>query len=107
VNKGALYSYAIKEKVTKKLIQQSSAVSNLQFLRRWSLFFEQNDNLMKFNTKTELYSYQILRLEKRLRKNQKQNHFKTQQRNFSSLLEIKRLVRNGTKRNQMKLNQIS
>jgi hypothetical protein len=30
VNKGALYSYAIKEKVTKKLIQQSSAVSNLQ-----------------------------------------------------------------------------
>jgi hypothetical protein len=55
VNKGALYSYAIKEKVTKKLIQQSSAVSNLQLAyRRWSLFFEQNDNLMKFNTKTEL-----------------------------------------------------
>ncbi|MFT5252739.1 MAG: dipeptidyl aminopeptidase/acylaminoacyl peptidase [Flavobacteriales bacterium] len=52
VNKGALYSYAIKEKVTKKLIQQSSAVSNLQLAYEDGvLFFEQNDNLIKFNTR--------------------------------------------------------
>ena len=52
VNKGALYSYTIKEKVTKKLIQQGSAISNLQLASEEGvLFFEQNDNMMKFNTK--------------------------------------------------------
>ena len=52
IAKGALYSYAIKEKITKKLIQQSSSVSNLQLAQEDGiLFFEQNSNMMKFNTK--------------------------------------------------------
>ena len=52
ITKGALYSYAIKEKTTKKLIQQSSSVSNLQLAHEDGIvFFEQNDNIMKFNTK--------------------------------------------------------
>ena len=52
IAKGALYSYAIKEKISKKLIQQSSSVSNLQLAQEDGiLFFEQNSNMMKFNTK--------------------------------------------------------
>ncbi|WP_413998157.1 prolyl oligopeptidase family serine peptidase [Flavobacterium sp. W1B] len=52
IEKGALYSYSIKNKTTKKLLQQSSPISNLQLgFENGVLFFEQNDNLLKFNTK--------------------------------------------------------
>ena len=51
-DKGVLYSYTIKTKITKKLYQQSSYISNLQLgVEEGILFFEQNENSFKFNTK--------------------------------------------------------
>jgi dipeptidyl aminopeptidase/acylaminoacyl peptidase len=52
ISKGALYSYSLSNKSIKKLLQQSSSVSNLQLgHENGVLFFEQNDNIVKFNTK--------------------------------------------------------
>jgi dipeptidyl aminopeptidase/acylaminoacyl peptidase len=52
VEKGVLYSYSIKNKTAKKLLQQSNPISNLQLgFESGILLFEQNDNLLKYNTK--------------------------------------------------------
>jgi dipeptidyl aminopeptidase/acylaminoacyl peptidase len=52
IDKGALYSYSIQRKSTKKLLQQSNPISNLQLGRDAGvLFFTQNENVVKFNTK--------------------------------------------------------
>lgn len=52
IEKGVLYSYSIKNKVSKKLLQQGSPISNLQLgFENGILFFEQSDNLLKYNTK--------------------------------------------------------
>jgi dipeptidyl aminopeptidase/acylaminoacyl peptidase len=52
VKNGALYSYSIKNKTSKKLLQQTNPVSNLKLgFESGVVFFEQNDNLLKYNTK--------------------------------------------------------
>ena len=52
IDKGVLFSYAIKSKTIKKLYQHSNPVSNLQLgFEEGTLFFVQNENLFKFNTK--------------------------------------------------------
>lgn len=52
INKGGLYSYNTKNKIEKKLYQQSNPVSNLQLgFEEGNLFFEQNDNLFEYNSK--------------------------------------------------------
>lgn len=50
INKGALFSYSKKNKATKKLLQNSSPISNLQLgFQEGILFFVQNGNLFKYN----------------------------------------------------------
>ncbi|PWA05984.1 S9 family peptidase [Flavobacterium laiguense] len=52
IENGALYSYSVKNKTTKKLLQQSSPISNLKLaFENGVLFFEQNGNILKYNTK--------------------------------------------------------
>ncbi|KFF02713.1 S9 family peptidase [Flavobacterium reichenbachii] len=52
INKGSLYSYSIQTKTTKKLLQQSAPISDLKLgSQNGILFFEQNDNIFKYNTK--------------------------------------------------------
>jgi acetyl esterase/lipase len=52
VEKGALYCYSIQNKTTKKLLQQSNSISNLQLGKDAGvLFFIQNENLHQFDTK--------------------------------------------------------
>lgn len=52
ISNGALYSYAIKSKITKKLFQNSNSISNLQLgFEDGTLFFEQNGNVFKYNSK--------------------------------------------------------
>lgn len=52
LERGVLYSYSVKNKSIKKLLQQASPISNLQLgFENGVLFFEQNDNLLKYNTK--------------------------------------------------------
>jgi dipeptidyl aminopeptidase/acylaminoacyl peptidase len=52
LDKGALYSYSIQNKISKKLIQQSNPISNLQLGKdEGVLFFIQKENLLKLDTK--------------------------------------------------------
>jgi dipeptidyl aminopeptidase/acylaminoacyl peptidase len=49
---GALYSYSVKSKIAKKLLQQTNPISNLKLaFENGVLFFEQNGNILKYNTK--------------------------------------------------------
>ena len=51
IDKGSLFSYALKSKTSKKLYQQSSPISNLQMgAVPGILYFRQNENLFQFNT---------------------------------------------------------
>jgi dipeptidyl aminopeptidase/acylaminoacyl peptidase len=52
IENGTLYSYSVKNKITKKLLQQANPVSNLKLaFENGVLFFEQNGNLLKYNAK--------------------------------------------------------
>jgi len=52
LDNGSLFSYSIQSKTIKKLIQQSSKLSNLQLgAQAGVLFYEQNDNIFKYDTK--------------------------------------------------------
>lgn len=52
IDKGALFSYSIPNKTKKKLLQQSNSISNLQLGKDDGvLFFVQNENILKFDTK--------------------------------------------------------
>lgn len=52
IYEGSLYSYSIQSKINKKLLQQSTPISNLQLgSEAGVLFFSQNDNIFKYNTK--------------------------------------------------------
>ena len=51
IDKGSLFSYALKSKTSKKLYQQSSPITNLQMgAVPGILYFRQNENLFQFNT---------------------------------------------------------
>ncbi|MBB1194897.1 S9 family peptidase [Flavobacterium sp. SOK18b] len=50
LDKGRLYSYSVKNKISKKLFQHSSPISNLQVSATAGLlFFRQNDNIFQYN----------------------------------------------------------
>jgi dipeptidyl aminopeptidase/acylaminoacyl peptidase len=52
IDKGRLFSYSAKNKISKKLYQQSSPISNLQLgFADGVVFFEQNENIFNYNTK--------------------------------------------------------
>jgi dipeptidyl aminopeptidase/acylaminoacyl peptidase len=52
IDKGALFSYSVQNKTIKKLLQQSNPISNLQLGKdNGVLFFVQNENILKFDTK--------------------------------------------------------
>ncbi|MBZ4037570.1 prolyl oligopeptidase family serine peptidase [Flavobacterium sp. 17A] len=52
LDNGSLFSYSIQSKTVKKLIQQSAGLSNLQLgTQSGILFYEQNDNIFKCDTK--------------------------------------------------------
>src|SRR6478736_6556777 len=52
IQNGALYSYSIKNKTAKKLLQQSNSISNLKLgFENGVVFFEQNGNILKYNAK--------------------------------------------------------
>lgn len=51
IDKGALYSYNIPNKISKKLLQQSNPITDLQLGKEAGvLFFTQNENILKFDT---------------------------------------------------------
>ncbi|MBF4487637.1 prolyl oligopeptidase family serine peptidase [Flavobacterium sp. CSZ] len=82
-DKGGLYSYTISTKAVKKIIQQSNPISNLELGKDNAiLFFEQNDNIFKYNIK-EGTVLQITNFNKGVKKEKladKDSFLKTQQK---------------------------
>ncbi|WPO78178.1 S9 family peptidase [Flavobacterium sp. KACC 22761] len=92
LNKGGLYSYSIKSKTSKKLIQQSSPISNLQLgAEAGVLFFSQNDNIFKYNTKegTVLQITNFSKGTKKETKPEKETFLTTQQKELFQFIRDK------------------
>ncbi|MFZ0598821.1 MAG: DPP IV N-terminal domain-containing protein, partial [Flavobacterium sp.] len=91
-DKGGLYSYTISTKAVKKIIQQSAPVSNLELgTATGILFFEQNDNLFKYNAK-EGTILQITNFSKGTKKEkpaEKDSFLKTQQKELFQFIKDK------------------
>ncbi|MBE8728335.1 S9 family peptidase [Flavobacterium hungaricum] len=92
IEKGTLYSYSISGKTTKKILQQSTPVSNLVLgSNAENLFFEQNQNVFKYNAK-EGTILQITNLSKGVKKEtkpEKETFLNTQQKELFQFIKDK------------------
>lgn len=83
IDNGGLYSYTISTKAVKKIIQQSTAISNLELgATAGIVFFEQGNNIFKYNAK-EGTVLQITNFNKGTKKEktpEKDSFLKTQQK---------------------------
>lgn len=92
LEKGSLYSYSIHSKTVKKLIQQSVALSNLELGNQSGiLFFEQNNNVFKFDTKegTVLQITNFNKGNKKETKPEKETFLNTQQKELFQFIRDK------------------
>ncbi|MBZ4042483.1 S9 family peptidase [Flavobacterium hibisci] len=92
LDKGSLYSYSIQSKTVKKLIQQSIPLSNLELgSQSGILFFEQNNNLFKYNTKegTVLQITNFNKGNKKETKPEKETFLNTQQKELFQFIRDK------------------
>ncbi|MEL1255261.1 prolyl oligopeptidase family serine peptidase [Flavobacterium sp. DGU38] len=92
LDKGSLYSYSIHSKTVKKLIQQSVPLSNLELgSQSGILFFEQNNNLFKYNTKegTVLQITNFTKGSKKETKPEKDTFLNTQQKELFQFIRDK------------------
>lgn len=107
IDNGSLYSYTITNKVTKKLFQQSNPISNLELgFEAGILFFQQNDNLFKYNTK-EGTIVQISNFnsgDKAEKESNKDSFLKTQQKELFQFIRDKEAKKewNTAKKNSVK-----
>lgn len=92
VDKGTLYSYTNSTKAVKKIIQQSSEISNLELgTTAGIVFFEQNGNIFKYNAK-EGTVLQITNLTKGVKKEKstdKDSFLATQQKELFQFIRDK------------------
>ncbi len=92
LDKGSLYSYSIQSKTSKKIIQQSTPISNLQLGSQGGiLFFTQNDNVFKYNAK-EGTVLQITNFSKGIKKEtkpEKETFLNTQQKELFQFIKDK------------------
>jgi dipeptidyl aminopeptidase/acylaminoacyl peptidase len=92
LDKGALYLYTISSKSNKKLIQQSTPISNIELANESGIvFFEQNNNLFKYNTK-EGTILQITNFTKGVKKGktpEKESFLKDQQKELFQFIKDK------------------
>ena len=92
IDNGSLYSYSIQSKITKKLLQQSTSISNLQLGSHVGiLFFEQNDNIFKYDTKegTVLQITNFNKGVKKDKKEEKETFLSTQQKELFQFIRDK------------------
>ncbi|MDN3674332.1 prolyl oligopeptidase family serine peptidase [Flavobacterium branchiarum] len=107
IDNGSLYSYTISNKLTKKLFQQSNPISNLELgFEAGILFFQQNDNLFKYNTK-EGTIVQISNFnsgDKAEKESSKDSFLKTQQKELFQFIRDKEAKKewNTAKKNSVK-----
>ncbi|CAA9201186.1 S9 family peptidase [Flavobacterium collinsii] len=99
-DKGGLYSYSISTKTVKKILQQSTPVSNVELgSAEGTVFFEQNDNIFKYNAK-EGTVLQITNFTKGVKKEktpEKDSFLKTQQK------ELFQFIRDAAAKKQWNL----
>lgn len=107
IDNGSLYSYSINNKITKKLFQQSNPISNLELgFEAGILFFQQNGNLFKYNTK-EGTLVQISNFnsgDKEEKESNKDSFLKTQQKELFQFIRDKEAKKewNTAKKNSIK-----
>lgn len=92
LDKGNLYSYSVHSKSIKKLLQQSTPISNLQLGNQTGIvFFEQNNNIFKYNTKegTVLQITNFNKGSKKEPKPEKDSFLKTQQKELFQFIRDK------------------
>ncbi len=92
IDNGSLYAYSIQSKTTKKLLQQSTSISNLQLGAQTAiLFFEQNENIFKYNTKegTVLQITNFNKGNKKETKTDKDTFLSTQQKELFQFIRDK------------------
>ncbi|KUJ60068.1 peptidase S9 [Flavobacteriaceae bacterium CRH] len=91
LDKGGLYSYTISTKAVKKIYQQSTPVSNLELGTTGILFFEQNDNIFKYNTKegTVLQITNFIKGIKKEKTPEKDSFLKAQQKELFQFIKDK------------------
>ncbi|MFB9079207.1 prolyl oligopeptidase family serine peptidase [Flavobacterium procerum] len=92
IEKGALYSYSTSNKTTKKIIQQSASLSNLELGSQSDfLFFEQNQNIFKYNTKdgTLLQLTNLSKGVKKENKPEKETFLNSQQKELFQFIKDK------------------
>ncbi|MDX6183680.1 prolyl oligopeptidase family serine peptidase [Flavobacterium sp. Fl-77] len=92
LDKGALYSYVISTKSTKKMIQQSTPISNIELGNEAGIvFFEQNNNLFKYNTKegTVLQITNFAKGIKKAKAPEKESFLKDQQKELFQFIKDK------------------
>lgn len=103
IDNDALFSYSKKSKITKKLYQNSEPISSLQLgFQPGILFFEQNGNLFKYNTK-EGSLLQISNFKQGKNPEAtagKDSFLKDQQTELFQFIRDKEAKKNGMKRNQ-------
>ncbi|RXM41576.1 prolyl oligopeptidase family serine peptidase [Flavobacterium sp. YO64] len=83
LDNGRLFSYSIASKTTKKIYQQSTSISNLELGSESGIvFFEQNDNIFKYNAKegSVLQITNFSKGEKKSKTPEKDSFLKTQQK---------------------------
>lgn len=107
IDKGGLYSYSINNKISKKIFQQSNPISNLELgFEVGILFFQQNDNLFKYNAK-EGTIVQISNFnsgDKKEKESNKDSFLKTQQKELFQFIRDKEAKKewNTAKKNSVK-----
>ncbi|MEA9415847.1 S9 family peptidase [Flavobacterium sp. PL02] len=107
IDNGGLYSYSINNKISKKIFQQSNPISNLEVgFEAGILFFQQNDNLFKYNTK-EGTIVQISNFnsgDKAEKESNKDSFLKTQQKELFQFIRDKEAKKewNKAKKNSVK-----
>jgi dipeptidyl aminopeptidase/acylaminoacyl peptidase len=97
IEHGALYSYSFKNKIAKKLLQQTNPISNLKLaFENGVLFFEQNGNLLKYNTKegTILQLTNFNEGKESIKENEKDSFLKSQQKELFQFIRDQEAKKN-------------
>jgi acetyl esterase/lipase len=100
IDKGALYSYSIKNKTIKKLLQQSIPISNLQLGKNNGvLFFIQNANILKFDTKqgTLVQVTNFQKGKEKEKEEEKESFLKNQQKELFQFIRDQEAKKNWNK----------
>ena len=100
IQKGVLYSYSIPNKLTKKLVQQSNPISNLELgAEDGVIFFNQNDNILRFDTNkgTIIQLTNFKEGKEKVKEEEKENFLNNQQKELFQFVRDQEAKKNWNK----------